>query len=256
MCSPKYWKKHHWDNTSNIALFLNLPDPKRYTGHCFRRTAATLLSDSGANTTMLKQLGGWKSTAIVQSYVENLLKTRERIFNRITGTVGPDVNNNSKPSTSSSNSTMTNHGNLQYADTADQDFGDDFIFDAEDLVNIDNLNIPEKTISPPPSTTITTARTPTTAFTTHARRSPLVTQPTHFTTKSPINIFSKQQKNEPPAKRFKSNSLRTLSKEKKLNLASYADTRNTFNNCTFNGNITNNFYCSCMPNNSDECDEK
>ncbi|XP_057329469.1 uncharacterized protein LOC130670209 [Microplitis mediator] len=100
----------------NIALFLNLLDPKRYTGHCFRRTAATLLSDSGANTTMLKQLGGWKSTAIAQGYVENSLKTRERIFDRITGTVGPEVNNNGKPSTSSSNSTMTNHGNLRYAE--------------------------------------------------------------------------------------------------------------------------------------------
>lgn len=41
-----------------IATFLNLPDPKSYTEHCFRRTAATLLSDSGASVQMLKQLGG------------------------------------------------------------------------------------------------------------------------------------------------------------------------------------------------------
>lgn len=52
----------------HIASYLDLPNSKRYTGHCFRRTAATLLSNSGANTTMLKQLGGWKSTAIAQGY--------------------------------------------------------------------------------------------------------------------------------------------------------------------------------------------
>ncbi|XP_044594615.1 uncharacterized protein LOC123272058 [Cotesia glomerata] len=51
-----------------IASHLNLPNPKLYTGHCFRRTGATLLSDSGANETMLKQLGGWKSTAIALGY--------------------------------------------------------------------------------------------------------------------------------------------------------------------------------------------
>lgn len=51
-----------------IASYLNLPNPKLYTGHCFRRTGATLLSNSGANETMLKQLGGWKSTAIAQGY--------------------------------------------------------------------------------------------------------------------------------------------------------------------------------------------
>lgn len=50
----------------SIAEFLNLPNPKSYTGHCFRRTGATLLSNSGANTTMLKQLGGWQSTSIAQ----------------------------------------------------------------------------------------------------------------------------------------------------------------------------------------------
>ncbi|KAL4719081.1 hypothetical protein ACJJTC_002117 [Scirpophaga incertulas] len=34
-----------------IASFLNLPNPALYTGHCFRRTSATLLIDSGENKT-------------------------------------------------------------------------------------------------------------------------------------------------------------------------------------------------------------
>ncbi|XP_074100573.1 uncharacterized protein LOC141528424 [Cotesia typhae] len=171
---------------------------------------------------MFKQLGGWKSTAIAQGYVENSLKTRERIFNSITGTVDPKANNNSEPSTSSSNLTTTNDENLQHADIADPDFEDDFVLDTEDLTTIDSLNMPRKSTSPLPSTLKTTART-TTATT--------ATKSTHFTRKLPINIFSK--KDEPP--------------EKKLKFNPY---------CTFNGNIINNFYCSCMPKNSDKCDKK
>lgn len=38
-----------------IASYLNLSDPKSYTGHCFRRSAATLLSDSGASVQSLKR---------------------------------------------------------------------------------------------------------------------------------------------------------------------------------------------------------
>lgn len=56
-----------------IAEFLKLPNAKLYTKHWFRRTAATLLSDSGANITMLKQLGRWQSTSIAQGYLLNYL---------------------------------------------------------------------------------------------------------------------------------------------------------------------------------------
>lgn len=54
-----------------IAEYLELADPQRYTGHCFRRTSATLISNSGASITMLKQLGGWKSASIAEgnSYI-------------------------------------------------------------------------------------------------------------------------------------------------------------------------------------------
>ena len=40
-----------------IATFLNLQNKHRYTGHCFRRTAATLASESGASMQMIKQTG-------------------------------------------------------------------------------------------------------------------------------------------------------------------------------------------------------
>lgn len=49
-----------------VALFLKLPEPQLYTGHCFRRTSATLLANSGASLTMIKQLGGWKSSGTAE----------------------------------------------------------------------------------------------------------------------------------------------------------------------------------------------
>lgn len=39
-----------------IAQFLGLSEMEKYTGHCFRRTAATLLADSGANSKLYVDL--------------------------------------------------------------------------------------------------------------------------------------------------------------------------------------------------------
>lgn len=69
---------------SNIASFIQLPDSKRYTGHCFRRTSATLLSDGGASMQQLKQLGRWRFDAIAQGYIENSLHNRQVIYEGIT----------------------------------------------------------------------------------------------------------------------------------------------------------------------------
>lgn len=66
-----------------IATFLNLEDASRYTGHCFRRTAATLLSESGANMQKIKQLGRWRSDLIAQGYVENSIHNRQLIYQGI-----------------------------------------------------------------------------------------------------------------------------------------------------------------------------
>ncbi|KAL7292822.1 hypothetical protein TKK_0013648 [Trichogramma kaykai] len=70
-----------------IAEFLGLQNPKAYTGHCFRRTAATLLSESGANMQMIKQMGRWRSDLIAQGYIENSLLNKQLIFNGIVQSV-------------------------------------------------------------------------------------------------------------------------------------------------------------------------
>lgn len=71
-----------------IAAFLNLPDTQLYTGHSLRRSSTTILSDTGANLTEIKQHGGWKSSAVAEQYIEdslnNKIKRGQKIFQSLT----------------------------------------------------------------------------------------------------------------------------------------------------------------------------
>lgn len=68
-----------------IAVYLNLPDANLYTGHCFRRTSASLLADSGASIDVLKRHGGWKSSTVAEGYVENSVANKTNIAENIFG---------------------------------------------------------------------------------------------------------------------------------------------------------------------------
>ena len=62
---------------SEIDSFLSFKDVKKYTGHCFRGTAATLLSESGAGIQFIKQMGNWRSDMIAQDYIDNSMLNKE-----------------------------------------------------------------------------------------------------------------------------------------------------------------------------------
>src|SRR5438067_907487 len=66
-----------------IAGFLGLPDHHLYTGHCFRRTSATWLADSDADLTSLKRHGGWKSSAVAESYIEGSIQNKIKVARTI-----------------------------------------------------------------------------------------------------------------------------------------------------------------------------
>ncbi|CAD6203296.1 GSCOCG00009745001-RA-CDS, partial [Cotesia congregata] len=66
-----------------VAEYLELEHPEAYTGHCFRRTAATLLANSGANLTAVKQLGEWRSSTTAEGYIEHSLANRRQIYQQI-----------------------------------------------------------------------------------------------------------------------------------------------------------------------------
>lgn len=67
----------------NIAAFLKLPNPESYTGHCFRRTSASLLANSGADILELKRHGGWKSSTVVEGYIDDSIQNKIRTSKKI-----------------------------------------------------------------------------------------------------------------------------------------------------------------------------
>jgi integrase len=75
----------------DIAEFLKLPEPQLYTGHCFRRTSATLLANAGGDLTQIKRHGGWKSSTVAEGYIEdaitNKIDTSKKILGHSTSTV-------------------------------------------------------------------------------------------------------------------------------------------------------------------------
>lgn len=67
----------------DVALYLKIPNWKEYTGHCLRRTSATMLVDSGGDITTLKRHGGWKSDAVAEGYIEDSVQSKTKIAKRI-----------------------------------------------------------------------------------------------------------------------------------------------------------------------------
>lgn len=66
-----------------VAKFLNMPDAGAYTGHCFRRSSATLLADGGADLISIKRHGGWKSSAVAETYIEDSLQNKMKIAQKV-----------------------------------------------------------------------------------------------------------------------------------------------------------------------------
>ncbi|XP_033224842.1 uncharacterized protein LOC117177887 isoform X2 [Belonocnema kinseyi] len=67
-----------------IAEYLNLPEPELYTGHSFRRTSATLLTDSGADITTVKRHGGFKTSQNAEGHIEDSMRNKRKICQLIT----------------------------------------------------------------------------------------------------------------------------------------------------------------------------
>lgn len=66
-----------------VADYLNLPNAKEYTGHCFRRSSATLLVDAGADLMALKRHGGWSSDKVAESYIDESIANKNEVADKI-----------------------------------------------------------------------------------------------------------------------------------------------------------------------------
>lgn len=66
-----------------IAEFLKLENPECYTGHCFRRSSASMLAENGGDLLTLKKFGGWKSSAVAEQYVEESVTKKVKISKQL-----------------------------------------------------------------------------------------------------------------------------------------------------------------------------
>lgn len=70
---------------SIVARYLELENPSLYTGHCFRRTSASFLANSGATMENIMRHGGWQSSNVAEGYIEESENTKKTIANKIMG---------------------------------------------------------------------------------------------------------------------------------------------------------------------------
>lgn len=74
----------------HVADFLKLDG--NFTGHCFRRSTATILSENGASTTQLKTLMNWKSEKTALNYVDNTKNSRLSLSSMLSSTSSSNTN--------------------------------------------------------------------------------------------------------------------------------------------------------------------
>lgn len=80
-----------------VASYLQLKDVELYTGHCFRRTSATLLANASADILTLKRHGGWRSSSVAETYVEESVTNKIDIAKKIvTGDTDSNTSNSKK----------------------------------------------------------------------------------------------------------------------------------------------------------------
>ncbi|KAJ8915675.1 hypothetical protein NQ315_000607 [Exocentrus adspersus] len=65
-----------------VAQFLKLENAHQYTGHCLRRTSATLLVNAGDILT-LKQYGGWETSTVAEGYVAECISRKREVTSHI-----------------------------------------------------------------------------------------------------------------------------------------------------------------------------
>lgn len=73
-----------------IATYLKLPNPEKYTGHALRRSSATLVANAGASMTTLKRHGGWKSASVAEGYIANSERNKMEIAKKIATQISAD----------------------------------------------------------------------------------------------------------------------------------------------------------------------
>ncbi|KAJ8665745.1 hypothetical protein QAD02_007407 [Eretmocerus hayati] len=84
---------------SDVATYLNLPEPYRYTSHCVRRSAATIYATTGITDLELQNFGKWKNLSSAQIYTVDTDFARDNAAAKITHAILPFSQANSSKTT-------------------------------------------------------------------------------------------------------------------------------------------------------------
>jgi len=79
----KVGKNLAFDFGKKVAELLQLPNPEKYTGHCWRRTSITLMTNSGMSLPQIKAVSGHKSDSVVQGYIDHSKLLRSTAANAV-----------------------------------------------------------------------------------------------------------------------------------------------------------------------------
>ena len=71
------------DYGKQIAGFLGLEEPNRFTSHCWRRSGASSLAEHGANEQELQSAGNWASGKVAMSYISGSLTYKRKLANML-----------------------------------------------------------------------------------------------------------------------------------------------------------------------------
>ena len=68
-----------------------------FTGHCFRRSSASVLANAGANSARIRNHGGWKRDASALGYIETSLHYKKKMQDFITAAITSNSENMPPP---------------------------------------------------------------------------------------------------------------------------------------------------------------
>lgn len=82
-----------------IAEYNNLPEATKYTGHCFRRSAASWAAENGGDIESIKRIGGWDSISTAEGYVDDTMLLKKRLATLIHPSTKEDEEDEDEPTT-------------------------------------------------------------------------------------------------------------------------------------------------------------
>ena len=103
----------------DVANVLNMEHPNSYTGHCWRRSAATEAAGNGATSADLKRTFGWKQESTSLRYLDHTEKQAVKMASLLTGCGQHDQNSEANVSNHAGKENMApdkvrNNSNVQH----------------------------------------------------------------------------------------------------------------------------------------------